>query len=112
MIWKYGTVAIFLLTSIGLYGQASQGVFVGVISDTMCAGNHKMMGNMPSGECTIQCVKSNPKDIKYGLVIGENVYVLSNQQMSEKFAGQKVKVTGTLNAKTKMIDVKKIEPTQ
>lgn len=112
MIWKYGTVTIFLLAAIGLYGQARQGVFVGVITDTMCGVNHKMMGNLPSDECTVQCVKSNPKDIKYALVEGENVHVLSNQQTPEKFAGHKVKVTGTLNAKTKIIEVKKIEPVQ
>ena len=35
--------------------------------------------------------------------------MLSDQQAPEKFAGQKVKVTGTLNAKTKTIEVKKIE---
>ena len=112
MIWKYGNVAIFLLASIGLYGQAQRTEFAGVVTDTMCGANHKMMGNTPPAQCTVQCVKSNPEKIKCALVEGDNVYVLSDQQTPETFAGQKVKVTGTLDAKTRTIDVKKIEPAQ
>jgi hypothetical protein len=44
----------------------------------------------------------------YVLVAGKNVYTLSDQQTPEKFAGQKVAVTGTLDAKTKTIKVTSI----
>lgn len=103
-------VMLALLASVGAGHAAGKGYFVGVITDTMCGVNHKMMGNTPARECTVQCVKSNPKEIKYALVEGKNVYVLSDQQTPENFAGQKVRVTGALNAKTKAIEVRKIEP--
>jgi hypothetical protein len=42
--------------------------------------------------------------------VGSNVYVLSDQKTPEKFAAKKVKVTGTLDDKTKILKVDKIEP--
>jgi hypothetical protein len=47
---------------------------------------------------------------KYALHDGKKMYVLSDQQTPEKFAAQKVKVTGTLYTKTNIIKVDKIEP--
>ena len=41
----------------------------------------------------------------YVLVDGKNVYVLSDQKTPGELAGQKVKVVGTLDAKTKAIRV-------
>jgi hypothetical protein len=81
--------------------------FTGVITDTMCGANHKPMNVTPDSKCVLECVKSGSK---YALLVGTNVYVLSDQQTPEKFAAQKVKVTGTLNAATKIIKVDKIEP--
>jgi hypothetical protein len=46
---------------------------------------------------------------KYALLVGKDVYVLSDQQTPEKFAAQKVTVTGTLFEKTKVLKVDKIE---
>jgi hypothetical protein len=54
-------------------------------------------------------VKTDPKSNKYALLVGNKVYVLSDQQTPEKFAGQKVMVTGTLLEKTKILKVDKIE---
>ncbi len=39
---------------------------------------------------------------------GKNVYVLSDQKMPDRFAGQKVSVVGTLDQKTKTIRVESI----
>jgi hypothetical protein len=39
---------------------------------------------------------------------GKEAYTLSDQKAPEKFAGQKVAVTGTLDAKTKTIKVDSI----
>ena len=44
----------------------------------------------------------------YVLEDGKNVYTLSDQQMPEAFAAQKVKVIGTLDAKTNTIHVDSI----
>ena len=44
----------------------------------------------------------------YVLYDGKNVYTLSDQRTPEKFAGQKVKVVGTLDVKSKTIQVDSI----
>ena len=41
---------------------------------------------------------------------GKNLYVLSDQQTPEKFAGGKVRVKGVLYEKTRIIKVDSIEP--
>jgi hypothetical protein len=45
---------------------------------------------------------------KYALLDGTNLYKLSDQQTPEKFAGQKVKVTGVLYPKTGILKVESI----
>lgn len=57
-------------------------------------------------ECTTACIDVH--GASYVLYDGKDVYMLSDQRMPEKFAGQKVKVTGTLDAKTKTIRVDSI----
>jgi hypothetical protein len=42
---------------------------------------------------------------KYILYDGKNGYVLSDQKGPENFAGQKVKITGTYDAATKVLKV-------
>jgi hypothetical protein len=44
----------------------------------------------------------------YVLSVGKEAYTLSDQKTPEKFAGKKVTVTGTLDAKTKTIQVDSI----
>ncbi len=81
--------------------------FTGVITDTMCGAKHTM-GITPDDKCVRECVKMDAKT-KYALLVGKEVYVLSDQQTPEKFAAQKVTVTGTLFEKTKVLKVDKIE---
>jgi hypothetical protein len=73
---------------------AAPKTFTGVVTDSMCGKDHAMMGVKPDSKCVLECVKSGSK---YALLEGTNVYELSDQKAPEKFAGQKVKVTGTLN---------------
>jgi hypothetical protein len=82
--------------------------FTGVITDTMCGAKHTMRIK-PDDKCVRECVKIDPKKWKYALLVGSTVYVLSDQQTPEKFAAQKVKVTGSLDEKTKTIKTEKIE---
>jgi hypothetical protein len=86
---------------------AAQGqqTFVGTITDEMCAkeGHASMRMGPTDAECTIACVAAHGAE--YVLADGTNVYTLSDQTMPEKFAGQRVRVTGTLNARTKAIQV-------
>ncbi len=57
-------------------------------------------------ECTLACIQAH--GASYVLLSGKTVYSLSNQQLPEKFAGARVRVTGTLDAKTKTISVRSI----
>ena len=90
-----------------LAAAAGPQTFNGVITDTMCGANHKPMNVTPDSKCVLECVKKHGS--KYALLVGANVYVLSDQQTPEKFAARKVKVTGALNEKTKILKVDKIE---
>jgi hypothetical protein len=81
--------------------------FTGVVTDTMCGAKHTMMKDQPDDKCIQMCVKGSSE---YGLFDGQNVFKLSNKSKPAKFATQKVKVTGTLDPKTKTIKVTSIEP--
>jgi hypothetical protein len=84
--------------------------FTGVITDSMCAtADHSQMKMGPTdGECTIACVDVH--GAAYVLYNGKQAYSLSDQRTPEKFAGKKVTVTGTLDAKTKTIQVASMSP--
>lgn len=82
--------------------------FTGLITDTMCKQNHGHMQVQPDARCVRDCVKMS-KAYKYALQDGSKMYVLSDQQTPEKFAAQRVKVTGILYPKTGIIKVEKIE---
>jgi hypothetical protein len=85
---------------------ASAETFTGVVTDTMCGAKHTMMKDTPDDKCIRACLKGSSE---YALFDGQNVYKLSDQKAPAKFAAQKVKVTGTLDAKTKTIKVSAIE---
>lgn len=81
--------------------------FVGVVSDQMCALDHGAMRMGPTdAECAKACVEDH--GTSYVLVDGEQVYLLSDQQAPKAFAGQKVKVVGTLDQTTHVIAVTSI----
>ena len=82
--------------------------FTGTITDNMCnQANHSRMQMGPTdAECTIACVIAH--GAMYVLYDGKEAYTLSDQQTPEKFAGKKVTVTGTLDAKTRTIQVDSI----
>jgi len=87
---------------------ADQHSFTGVITDSMCArADHSHMQMGPTdAECTVACVQIH--GASYMLFDGKAAYTLSDQQTPEKFAGKKVTVKGTLNAKTNTIQVDSI----
>jgi hypothetical protein len=84
--------------------QAKQ-TFIGTITDEMCAkaGHAAMRMGPTDAECALACVDVH--GAAYVLTDAKNVYALSDQQTPEKFAGQKVRVVGILDAKTKTIRV-------
>ncbi len=87
---------------------ASAATFQGVVTESMCKTDHQAMNMGPDPACIRACVKAD-KNVKYVLHDGKKMYKLSDQQTPEKFAGQRVKVTGTLYEKTGIIAVDRIE---
>jgi hypothetical protein len=86
---------------------AAQGkqTFTGTITDSMCAdADHSQMRMGPTdAECTVACVGAH--GATYVLFDGKDAYTLSDQRTPERFAGQKVTVIGTLDARTRTIQV-------
>ena len=101
-------LTLVLFAAATLLAGGSAHTFTGTITDSMCIANHAMMHVTPDSKCVRECAKAGG-GVKYVLYDGKNAYKLSDQQTPEQFAGQKVKVTGTLFAKTGIIDVQKIE---
>jgi hypothetical protein len=100
---KYLVAGLLALTLAAAPGKET---FTGVITDSMCAlGDHSRMGMGPTdAECARACVLAHGAE--YVLFDGKAAYTLrGDQTLPEKFAGQKVTVIGSLDAKTKVIQV-------
>jgi hypothetical protein len=78
----------------------------------MCAeaGHASMRMGPTDAECTVACVDAH--GALYVLVAGRDVYTLSDQQLPQKFAGQRVRLTGTVETAKgeKIFHVKSIVP--
>ena len=100
--------AAVLLAIASLSAAPASKTFTGTITDDMCAlaGHASMRMGPTDADCTRACV--NIHGASYVLLDGKTVYVLSDQKMPDRFAGQKVTVVGTLDAKTKTIRVESI----
>jgi hypothetical protein len=83
--------------------------FVGTITDDMCAkeGHAAMRMGPTDAECTTACVAAHGAE--YVLADGTDVYTLSDQKTPETFAGKRVRVIGTLEAKTRTIQVQSMD---
>jgi hypothetical protein len=97
-----------LLAATALSAAPAKQLFTGTITDDMCPkADHSQMQMGPTNkDCTLACVDIH--GASYVLFDGKNTYQLSDQKTPEKFAGAKVKVSGVLNAKTRMIQVDSI----
>jgi hypothetical protein len=99
---------VTLLAAASLSAAQGKQTFIGAITDNMCAkADHSQMQMGPTdAECTRECIRAH--GAKYVLYDGKDPYTLSDQQTPAKFAGQKVTIVGTLDAKTKTIQVESI----
>lgn len=102
-----GVCALSLVLA-ALSAPPAKQTFTGTITDDMCPkANHSRMQMGPTdAECARAC--ADVHGASYVLYDGKNIYTLSDQQTPEKFAGQKVKVVGTLDPKTDSIQVDSI----
>lgn len=103
---RHLTASLFALAA--LSAAPVKQTFTGMITDNICAiGGHSQMQMGPTdAECTTACIGVH--GATYVLSDGKNVYMLSDQRTPEKFAARKVRVTGTLDAKTRTIQVDSI----
>src|SRR5881409_3708012 len=101
-------IVFSLLILAALAAARPREMFTGTITDNMCAlaDHSRMRMGSNDAECTIACVSAH--GALYVLYDGKEAYTLSDQQTPEKFAGKKVTVTGTLDARTKTIQVDSI----
>jgi hypothetical protein len=97
-----------LLAVAVLAAAPGQQTFTGIITDDNCPNaNHTRMQMGPTdAECAMACIDAH--GAMYGLYDGKNFYTLSDQKTPQKFAGRKVNVTGTLDTKTRTIQVNSI----
>ena len=99
---------VCLLAVAALSAAQGKQTFTGTITDDECgrAYHGRMKMGPTDAECTLACISAHGG--MYVLYDGKDVYTLSDQQTPEKFAGQRVTVIGTLDAKTKTIQADSI----
>lgn len=90
------------------YSTDAPKTFTGVVTDTMCgSGPHSdMMKDKTDAECVRACARGANQ---YALFDGTTVMKLSDQKTPAKYAGQRVRVTGSYNEKSKTIKVVSME---
>jgi len=99
-------IFIILALAATLVAADSKQTFTGVITDTLCGAKHNMHGHSDA-DCVKMCTKGSGQ---FALFDGQNVFKLSDQKVPANFAAQRVKVTGTLDEKNKLIKVSSITP--
>lgn len=77
-------------------------MFTGVNSDTTCGAKHAM-NIRPDDKSVRECVTTDPKKWKYALLVEPEIFALSDQRTPGTFAGQRVKVTGMLFEKPRIL---------
>lgn len=109
------TVAVMVLMFAGAGLAAQKGkTFTGEIMDSACAkmGSHAAMMKNPAMDtekkCTTGCVQHGAKYVLYDAST-KMVYELDDQKKPEKFAGEKVAVTGSLDDATHTIHIASIK---
>ena len=100
-------VLVCLMAVVSLSAGQREQTFTGTISDDMCALTHAIMRMGPTdAECTDACIMAH--GASYVLARDKAVWNLSDQTMPARFAGQNVRVVGTLDVKTNIISVRSI----
>lgn len=100
--------ALLTCASAGVGAQKPAGgrTFKGKISDSAC-GLHHMMGGSSPPKCALECVDLGAKFVLVNQST-QKVYGLSGQTAARPYAGEPVKVTGTL--KGSILQITSIQP--
>src|SRR3984893_9183374 len=102
------SVFLTLLAIAALTAAADKQSFTGTITDDMCPSADYSQMQMGPTYAALAMAGVSVHGASFLLYDGKNAYMLSDQGQAEKFAAKKVKVTGTLDAKTKTIQVDSI----
>ena len=103
---KLGCTALLLgALPAGLAFAVPPATFTGTIIDAECAraGHESMRMGPTDAECARACVLTH--DSAFVLDAGTAVYLLSDQETAGRLAAQKVIVVGTVDPKTRTIQV-------
>jgi len=95
-------ILVAILAFAAPLATANEGLMDGLITDSMCVTNHRAMKSGADEQCVRACVRAGAKFVLWD---GRNAYVLSDQQAAQTWAGKKVKVLSTLDAKTREVRV-------
>jgi len=117
---KMGAAVVLLAMAAFSYAADEQvRTFRGEIADNQCALNihslthshQEMLKSKSMGGDSSSCAQYCVRYLGGSFVLSskKDVYRLDDQGSVEKFAGKRVKISGTLDAKTKTIHVGKIE---
>ena len=123
LVWRCSLIAL-LLAGLAVAKDKDSGVLVfqGEIMDSQCAFNvhstsqshdsmtEKGVFGRDARSCTLHCAKEMAG--VFVLVVKKDVYRLDTQDQAELYAGHKVKVSATLDAKTHTLHVLKMEDDQ
>ncbi len=116
-------LGVTLLLTLASFAAPKAKTFTGEIMDSQCAMNashapmlkKEGMGDKDPNDamvkkmCTDNCVKMGGKYVLYDAA-SKKVYKLDDQTKPQQFAGQNVKVTGSLDKSGDTIHVTDIEP--
>ena len=97
----FAVLAATFIKGTGIDLLASPQTVEGVISDTMSGKQHMLPGKKDP-QCIKECIGGKTK---YALVVGDKVYALSGPVSEfEKYAGDKVRVSGEVVKDTIMVN--------
>ena len=115
---SFGITLMVLFVSALAGAGSAQKTFMGEISDSQCAMNvhslsrsheemikRKTLGTDPAS-CARACVRRGGEWV---LRSGNDVYRLQNQEGVDEYAGQQVKISGSLDVATNTINNERIE---
>lgn len=102
-----------LSAAAGAQQGGEQRTLTGVITDQMCAGvGHQAMRMGPTdAECARMCVLAHESSFVLE-VAKDDVYTFTATDKVEPLAGQRVRVTGKVDAKAKVIAIESIAATR
>lgn len=113
-IW-FAILSLALLLTLGFAQKNKAPTYTGEIMDSQCAAmsGHEMMmkdeNAKDAKDCTAKCVQDGGKYALYNAKT-KSAYSLDDQAKAKEFAGQNVKVEGTLDRTGKTIHVTAISP--